>query len=306
MQSSALFVQRQYGDDPITESDRKFFRGMYRAQYRKASTDGLWGRAGCSCGSVTLVRYRLGQLVLMPALCGCFSCPLCGVKRAAWLAGQTRAALSREGLEYFWTITIRRREECPSVAEQVESHQRVKRAWNYIRTVVAQRNGGPFRYVWVSESTKAGIGHLHILTEYDIAGSELARLLLQATGDSFICDVEPVSSDRAATYVAKYVMQQVAQRPVELKGSRVYSKSRSVQFEPFRPPSEHPEEWSRWQKPYWEAVALVAARGDECGRAWVEGSPFAVYKDTAGTVAGIPAVVVSIAEYASLLAGPPG
>lgn len=341
MNCNAVANCKQAGLGPITESERKFFRGMYRAQYRRAAVDGLWGRVGCSCGALTLVRYRMGQLVLVPALCGCFSCPLCGVKRAAWLAAQVKASLAANGLRFFWTLTITRHGLHPSVEEQVASHKRVKVLWNNVSTTFRQRNGGAFPYVWVSESTKAGIGHLHILTSYDLAAeapadvaervafvrthwrikipegyqewmpemwamAEMSRLLYQATdGDTYVCDVQPVSSDRASSYVAKYVMQQVAQRPVELRGSRVYSKARSVQFEPFRQESDSPGEWQRWNKPYWEAVELVA-RTDVCEESRVAGSPIAIYKDTAGTIAGIPAVCVSQVEYGvSWPVGPP-
>lgn len=282
------------------EQEARRERGYYRRRYRAFATSGGWGVEGAGCGSSVLVRYKLGELAIMPVLCDTWACHLCGTRRAAWFKRQANRCLDEYGLAYFWTLTIRRSDE-PSRGEQIASFYRAKASWNILRTNLV-RDFGKFSYVWVVESTKAGIAHLHLLCSLDVDPSELARRWELATGDSYVVDVEPIESGRAADYLAKYITQQVGDRPAELKGTRVFSKSRDVQFEPFRRKSDDASAWFRWSRPYWDAIGRLVQSGADLLHAHEVGVPAASFRDTNGLVAGVP-VRLSYSEYDVDLAG---
>lgn len=230
--------------------------GRYRKQYEQAATNGAWGQQWGTCGKRSLLRTEGGVTTLLPALCGCFGCQLCGVRRAAWLKEQIGQAVPRYDLRWFWTLTIWTESCTPA-----ESFALATAAWHVTRTRLGEAHGR-FSYLWTIEATKAGYAHLHLLAALDVPRVELSERWRSATHGSFIVDVQPVRSDRAANYLAKYCIQQATIRRElggdELRGKRLFSKSRNVHFEPFRSPGDG--SWAMIERPYWDMAAELRSR----------------------------------------------
>lgn len=286
--NSRDWLSRPPEDTQVRPFEAPKLPGHYRRQYRAAARSSGWGRTGASCGQAVLVAESAGAIRVMPVLCDTWACLLCGTKRAAWLMVQIRLAQVRYQLDEFWTLTIR-----TSTCTAAESSALVKRSWNRLRTALNDRYG-KFSYIWTLEHTKAGYAHLHLVTSLSVRSSELSALWLKASGGSWIVDVEPVRSDRASSYLAKYCTQQARQRVepdyVHLKGTRFFSKSRDVEFDPFRPVGERVElldqetgevtaqsAYRRIDVPYWEAVELLKGQGRVAVVERVQGVPFAVF-----------------------------
>lgn len=265
-------------------------KGMYRRQYRAAARNGIWGREGATCGAGVLEKREDGELAVIPILCDTWACPLCGPRKAAWLIRELAAAQKRYRLDYFWTLTVWT-EQCAPEA----SYALVKHWWDNLSRRL-RREHGSFSFVWIQESTKAGYAHLHLFTSLDVPQAELSAMWLEVTGGSFIVDVEPVSSERASSYLAKYCTEQARLRAEpgyeHLKGKRFFSKSRDVQFAPFRTEGareevidfetgevRHVSQWRRRDVPYWERVEHLAARGLVAQLVQVHGVPRIVYRE---------------------------
>jgi hypothetical protein len=139
--------------------------------------------------------------------------------------------------------------------------------WNNLHRKLNHRYG-PFSYLWAHEHTKRRYSHLHLLGSLELEPSELSAMWLQVTGSSFIVDVQPVESARAADYLAKYCTEQATLRASpeyrHMQGKRFYSKSRDVKFADFRNQAEDIEasgEWRRLDIPYHELVRRARAAG---------------------------------------------
>lgn len=239
-----------------TTADRDYAPGRYRKQYEQASTNGAWGHEWGTCGKRSLLRTEGGVTTLLPALCGCFSCQLCGVRRAAWLKEQIGQAVPRYQLRWFWTLTI-----WTETCTPPESFALATAAWNWTRKDLARAHGR-FSYLWTVEATKRGYAHLHLLASLSVSRVELSERWRTSTRGSFVVDVQSVRSERAANYLAKYCIQQATLRrePTldELRGKRLFSKSRDVQFEPFRSPGDG--SWAMIERPYWSMAAELRQR----------------------------------------------
>ena len=101
---------------------------------------------------------------------------------------------------------------------------------------------------------------------------------------------------KASNYLAKYCVQQATLRQdpawAQLAGKRMFSKSRDVQFEPFRTRSEDAGgAWEVWERPYWDAAAkLRSVAPVACER--VAGVPSLTVRAAGGLVGGVPACLV--------------
>lgn len=268
-----------YSTSPITEEQSPaLLPGHYRRQAAATPYDGVWGTSAGRCGSMTLVTQHGPTFAMNPVLCDRWSCPLCGVRRAAWLKRNIQAVRVLFGTDcQFWTLTIRTTRPALGPVDPtsglaplhelttLESHVLLKSAWNIYRTGINSerraRGLAPLSYCWTAESTKRGMGHLHLLTNAAVPHNEVSQRWQQATGGSWIVKVEPVTSRKAADYLAKYCSSEATKRSEqqELGGKRVFSKSRDIHFEPFRPPVEDCNDTRVWNRPYWEARRLVAA-----------------------------------------------
>lgn len=182
---------------------------------------------------------------------------MCGVRRAAWLKAQLRAAMPRHGLQWFWTLTL-----STHMCSAPESFEDVTDYWDNCRRGL-QKAHGRFSYVWTIEPTKQGYAHLHLLCSLRISNHELHGRWHTSTHGSFGAKVESVRSDRAANYLAKYCAKQASLRAQpgwdHLKHKRVFSKSRDVQFEPFKPAGDGT--WEVVDRPYWDSAELLRGSG---------------------------------------------
>lgn len=291
------FKTSQSGYQGSVKDELRKERGFYRDRYRAEATRGLWGQPGARCGAFTLLRAKEGRLTVMPGLCDRWVCPICGTRRAAWLRTQIQAAVDG-GLCSFWTLTIRAPNQsmmrCISIEawreldarERTNSYRRVKAAWNIVRTDLVKKHG-PLAYVWTAEATKRGYAHLHLCTSLQVSAGELSDMWRSATDGSWIVDVQPIETDKVAGYLAKYVCQQVAARPPGLEKSRAFSKSRSLAFTRFRGKASKPDDWHRYDRPYWEVLAKLAGQQVPLLGGWTQGVPSATF--AAGLIAGVPA-----------------
>ncbi len=189
-----------------------------------------------------------GTVRIAPQLCDTWACKVCGPRRVAWLKRQLGAAVKRHELRQFWTLTI-----WTETCTPVESFELVTKAWHKLRTRLQQVHGR-FSFVWTIEAMKRGYAHLHLLTSLPISRRELSDRWRQASGGSFIVDTQPIASAKASNYLAKYCVQQATLRQdpawAQLAGKRMFSKSRDVQFEPFRTRSEGAGgAWEVWEPP---------------------------------------------------------
>jgi len=237
-------------------SERPRPRGYYHEQYLHAAHRDGWGEPGSSCGAGVIVRRDGDQITVRPVLCDRWSCALCGPRRAAWLKRQITRTVEGEGLTHFWTLTLRRYgDEALTPAESVAQFERIQACWNRARLALsrrAKRGGIELKYVWVIETTKAGMPHLHLLTNYDPGRDE----------------------GNTANYIAKYCTEQATIRRqaawADLRHKHNFGKSQNVAFEPFRAKAErtavdeHTGElvtaWERIDVPYWTYVAQLKSR----------------------------------------------
>jgi len=160
----------------------------------------------------------------------------------------------------------------------VAQFERIQACWNRARLALsrrAKREGIELKYVWVIETTKAGMPHLHLLTNYDPGRSVLSAVWMRATGDSWVTDDEPIRDEgNAANYIAKYCTEQATIRRqaawADLRHKHNFGKSQNVAFEPFRAKAERTavdeqtgevvSAWERIDVPYWTYVAQLKGR----------------------------------------------
>lgn len=229
----------------------EFEPGRYKRQYEGFARSGAWGYRENTCGTMTLRRLEGATVTIMPALCGCWACGLCGIRRAAWLKAQVNAAVPTYALNSFWTLTLSTK-SCTAV----ESFEVITGYWNNCHRGLTKAHGR-FSYLWVVEATAQQYAHLHLLCSLQVSNHELHGRWHTATHGSFGAKVEPVRSDRAANYLAKYCAKQATLRRQPgwevLAGKRVFSKSSDLHFESFKPVGDGT--WEMLSRPYWESAA---------------------------------------------------
>lgn len=286
-------------------------RGHYRRQYRDHARVSSWGTEKQGCGCSVLVRLRDGHVEVRPVLCDTWGCPICGVRRAAWLKKHVQQSVWRYRLIRFWTLTVST-QGCTAA----QSYRVVKAAWNRLHAVL-RKHYGAFSYVWVRETTQRGYAHLHVLTSLTITQRELKNRWFSASRGSHQAKVEGVTDEGAANYLAKYVSQEATERrrawTADGERDRNYGKSGDVRFPCFRCGEEHPTArkeggkvvhvpcprpddyvaWLRWAQPYKEAVELLE-RVARVERAELAGVPAAVL-----SADGIDDLVVTCEQVAA-------
>ena len=309
-------------DHPQWSSERPRPRGYYHEQYLHAARRDGWGEPGSCCGAGVIVRRDGDQTTVRPILCDRWSCALCGPRRAAWLKRQITRTVEGEGLTHFWTLTLRRYGDAAlTPAESVAQFERIQACWNRARLALsrrAKRAGIELKYVWVIETTKAGMPHLHLLTNYDPGRSMLSAVWKRATGDSWVTDDEPIRDEgNAANYIAKYCTEQATIRRqaawADLRHKHNFGKSQTIAFEPFRAKAERTAvdeqtgelvtAWERIDVPYWTYVAQLKGRLRPVVER-VQGTPSIVLQNASQALSGLqeppePPSVAS-AEFCSM------
>jgi hypothetical protein len=276
----------------IAAQPRTHHKGEKRESYLRAASEHGWGQAHTSgCGSMSLLREQDGQVMVLPATCGCWRCALCGPRRAAWLTEQITRLVDAQELQRFWTFSLIRTVENPTKADIAKANVHLAASFNRFR-LAARRKYSAFQYVWSREHTEAHWPHLHLITNLPLSRSELSRMWYRATGDSWIVDAKPREIIRSGSYLAKYVCDEAVSE-VRPKYARAFSKSRAIRMDPFWPKSVHPESWRLAKRAYWATVTLRISLGDTVARQKTQGAPWCVltlaHDDTAAARASIAA-----------------
>jgi hypothetical protein len=259
----------------IASQPRTHHKGEKRERYLNASGENGWGQDGAAgCGSISLLREQDGQIMVIPASCGCWRCALCGPRRAAWLTAQIARLVDAQELERFWTLTLIRSVDDPTPADVAEANRHLTASFNRFR-LAARRAYPAFQYVWSREHTEAKWPHLHLLTNLPLSKSALSAMWFHATGDSWIVDAKPREIIRSGSYLAKYVCDEAVSE-VRPKYARAFSKSRAIRMDPFRPKSQHPEGWRLAKRAYWATVQLRIVMGDTVARQKSAGTPWCI------------------------------
>ena len=250
-------------------------KGEKREAYLRAASEHGWGQTGGPrCGGMSLLREQDGQIMVLPALCGCWRCALCGPRRAAWLTAQIARLVDAQELERFWTLTLIRAVDEPTPADVAKANTYLTKSFhNFVRA--ARRVYPAFQYVWTREHTVKLWPHLHLVTNLPLSRSALSALWFKASHGSFIVDAKPREIIRSGSYLAKYVCDEAVSE-VRPKYARAFSKSRSVRMEPFRPKSQHPQSWRMAHRAYWATVQLRIVMGDTVARQKTQGAPWCV------------------------------
>src|ERR1035437_7004576 len=174
----------------IAAQPRTHHKGEKRESYLRAASEHGWGQAHTSgCGGMSLLREQDGQIMVLPALCGCWRCALCGPRRAAWLTAQIARLVDAQELERFWTLTLIRAVDEPTPADVARANTHLTKSFNnFVRA--ARRAYPAFQYVWSREHTEAHWPHLHLLTNLPVSQSKLSAMWFRATGDSWLVDAK--------------------------------------------------------------------------------------------------------------------
>ena len=250
-------------------------KGEKRAAYLLASGQNGWGQAGTSgCGSMSLLREDAGQVMVLPATCGCWRCALCGPRRAAWLTAQITRLVEAQTLNRFWTLTLRRKIDEPTEADVAAANKHLTASFNRFR-LAAKRRWPEYAYLWAREHTVKRWPHLHMACNVNIDMDTLSAMWLKATGDSWIVDPKEDETIEHGSYFAKYVCDE-AISSIRPRYARAFSKSRAVKMDPFRPKSEHPQTWRLSKRAYWATVTLRIEAGDVPARQKSAGTPWCI------------------------------
>jgi hypothetical protein len=194
------------------------------------------------------------------------------------LTRQVREARDRHGLSWFWTLTLRdKRVDLDGSFSYLDAHasfRRVTACWKRLARQlrkVAEAQGIPFIFCWTVEAQRSGFAHLHLLTNLAVELGKLSEMWREASDGSWIVDVDSVESERACNYITKYCAKQAtAGRP---PFTRAFSRSRSCEFEPFRPVAVPGWVGRVVNVAYWEMVQAVKAQGGEFVRCTFAGVP---------------------------------
>lgn len=191
---------------------------------------GDWGYEWSNCGQAVASKLENGVRTYIPILCKRWSCQVCGYYRHAWLVRNIVEAMHTQGLDKFWTLTLK-----TTGRSAEESYLDMQSAWMKMHARLT-RLCGHFEYVWVIQTTQAGYAHMHLLINRWIAHGVMKRHWLACTGNSFVVWVEKLEGYAAASYVARYVGKEAgwrAGRGVMLAGRHLFGKSKGIVFDDF-------------------------------------------------------------------------
>lgn len=213
-------------------------RGVRGGSWLSAWESEGWGRTGDRCGGAVAEKEDNGEQLVVPLLCGQWSCPVCSRLRYRWFVRNCRRAIEDHQLRYFWTLTIDHKLESPA-----ESWRLISAHWNRFRTAL-KRLYPQLAFVWVVEPTpRTGHAHLHVLMNVYVEHALVKRLWSEASGGSYVVYVERLENVDAAGYLAKY-LQKGAGRLLEVAGAGAlehkhrWGKSRGIQFDAYHHKSE--------------------------------------------------------------------
>lgn len=191
--------------------------------------------------------------------CKCWSCSLCGPRKAIKYRGQILRAVSRARLTRMVTLTLNVRKittgdelrtflehfeehkstntacHCPTCTRaQIESIKHVRRCWSKLRVYLHRRYGEAPKYIAILEFQKVtGLAHLHIVIDRYIEQA-WAKQAWQAVGGGQHVDIRHIDAHRAAAYLSKYLSKDMLlSAPV---GMRRVTTSRSIRLDQKKKP----------------------------------------------------------------------
>ena len=196
-----------------------------------------------SAGSRKFVRLR----------CKCWSCSLCGPRKAKQTRGQIMRAIARKKLTRMLTLTLDPRKiadaseidtffehfrnhksqekACNCVTcerVQVRSIKHIRECWAKLRIYMKRRYGTAPTYICVLEFQKiTGLAHLHIVIDRYVDHG-WAKKSWSAVGGGEHVHIQHVDAHCVASYLAKYLSKEmILSAPL---GMRRVTTSRSIQL----------------------------------------------------------------------------
>src|SRR6266705_2772445 len=152
------------------------------------------------CGQFTLVGKSLtdNKTQFQRLKCKCWSCSLCGPRRARRYRYGIRAAAEQLKLQRFLTLTLD--------PDKIEGDPVVhlRETFNKLRTYLRRKFGSAPKYIAVLEFHDNGKPHLHVLVDRFIEQAWLSAAW-EAIGGGRIVDIRFVDLHRVSHYLAKYL-----------------------------------------------------------------------------------------------------
>ena len=196
--------------------------------------------------------------------CKCWSCSLCGPRKATRYRAQILRAVSIRKLTRLLTLTLDVRRfaseeeqrtffehhaihkakgfacSCPTCAGlRGRSIRHIRKCWNKLRTYMLRRYGTAPSFVAVMEFQKtSGMAHLHVVIDRFIAQAWVKEAW-QAVGGGQHVDIRHIDAHRAAAYLSKYLSKELFLSAPP--GMRRVTTSRSIRLAE-KKPSEY-----RWK-----------------------------------------------------------
>jgi hypothetical protein len=186
--------------------------------------------------------------------CKCWSCSLCGPRKASKYRGQILRAVNRERLTRMLTLTLDVRKlvtgddlrtflehfeshkstntacHCSTCTRvQIESIKHIRQCWSKLRVYLHRSKWKAPKYIAILEFQKVtGLAHLHIVIDRYIEWA-WAKQAWQAVGGGQHVDIRHVDAHRAAAYLSKYLSKDMLlSAPV---GMRRVTTSRSIKLD---------------------------------------------------------------------------
>lgn len=190
--------------------------------------------------------------------CKCWSCSLCGPRKATRYCGQILRAVNRFKRVRMLTLTLDVRKiasgselqtflehfqehkalktacRCATCEKvQVQSIAHIRKCWSKLRVYLHRKLGAAPKYVAVLEFQKVtGLAHLHIATDHWI-DQAWAKEAWQALGGGQHVDIRHIDAHRAGAYLSKYLSKELLLSAPP--GVRRVTTSRSIHLDEKKP-----------------------------------------------------------------------
>lgn len=191
-------------------------------------------------------------------LCRCWSCSLCGPRKAIKYRAQILREVGRSNLTRMLTLTLDVRKiaagtdlqtflehfearkssetacRCSTCTRvQVNSIAHIRQSWSKLRVYLHRRYRKAPKYIAILEFQKVtGLAHLHIVIDRYIEQT-WAKQVWQAVGGGQHVDIRHVDAHRAAAYLSKYLSKEMLLSAPS--GMRRVSTSRSIRLNKKKP-----------------------------------------------------------------------
>ncbi len=155
--------------------------------------------------------------------CKCWSCPVCGPKRARKLRHGIIEAATEHSLTRFVTLTL---DHSHCTAENSAVY--LRECWRKLRTYTKRRYGQSIDFIAVIEFQVNGYAHLHVLVDRYIP-QRWIQTAWQAVGGGKFVNIKYIDVQRIAAYLSKYLTKDIFLSHYP-HGTRRYSTSRGIRL----------------------------------------------------------------------------